>query len=213
VGSAHPTELQNMGLSDRLDYEILLRYVGCIEMIDHQLPDETSQLFPSQLTDQSDLHTMLTALLSAVCAKTDWEYGESWLFDAQHNTLELSPAWCVRTDLELDRAVAWMQFQICSKAFTLHPNEGLPGRVWASQQPEWIADVSDRSETYFLRNQIATAFGVRAGLGIPIALNSATTAVIVFFMSEMRPDDQALIAQTQATIAEFKRLSPQFFAQ
>ena len=78
-------------------------------------------------------YTMLTALLNFVCAKTDWEYGESWIPNEMLNTLELSPAWCSSNQMEVHRAIAWSQFQLCSQAFVLHQNEGLPGRVWASQ--------------------------------------------------------------------------------
>lgn len=84
--------------------------------------------------------------------------------------LELSPAWYVNPRRDRISVSALEQFRLCSEAFVLPPATGLPGRVWSSQQPEWIVDVSAESETYFLRHQIAKAYGVRAGFGVPISL-------------------------------------------
>lgn len=166
-----------------------------------QIDEDNQQSLTQAVHPASNLYTALTTLLSSVCASTDWEYGESWIPCETDNILELTPAWCRSTNLDMHRAIAWMQFQICSKAFVLHPAEGLPGRVWLSQQPEWLIDASVQSETYFLRNQIAKAFGVKAGFGVPIVIDSKVLAVVVFFMSQPRSEDKHLVEQTQAAIA------------
>jgi hypothetical protein len=80
----------------------------------------------------------------------------------------------------------------------------MPGRVWQSQQPEWLNDVSAQSETYFLRNQIAKALDVKACFGIPIIVNSQVLAVVVFFMSKARSPDAEVIEQTQTVIQSFQ---------
>lgn len=151
----------------------------------------------------SDLHRSLTELLRFVCTNTEWEYGESWIPNENYQILELSPAYSLSDTLDFHRVKAWTQFQMCSKSFVLHAGEGLPGRVWQSQQAQWIGDAS--SETYFLRNQIAQAFGVRAGFGIPILAGSKVLAVAVFFISEARPEDTALIEETQTAVTNFMR--------
>jgi hypothetical protein len=156
------------------------------------------------LYSTTTLVTALTFLLISVCAGTEWEYGESWIPDATCPTLELSPAWCMTADLDVNRAISWMQFQVCSKSFVLHPGEGLPGRVWQSQKPEWLEDVSAQSETYFLRNQIARALSVKAGFGMPIMVGSQVLAVVVFFMSKVRSPDSDLIEQTKAIVRNFQ---------
>jgi hypothetical protein len=146
-------------------------------------------------------------LLNTICARTEWEYGESWVPDAKHSILELSPAWCVSLNLDIRRATPWMQFQVCSRGFVLHLGEGLPGRVWKSQQLEWLDDASTQTETYFLRNQIAQALSVKAGLGIPMIMNSQVVAVVVFFMSRARSLDPDLVDRTQAIVQQFQPFS------
>jgi GAF domain len=163
---------------------------------------EQSLYSPQPPPASANLEASLTTLLALVCDSTAWEYGETWIPQATHPILELSSVWCVDTNLEMEQVLSWKQFQVCSKAFTLRPGEGMPGRVWQFQQSEWIDNVSAQSEAYFLRNQIAKALNVRAALGIPIVDNSQVVAVVAFFMSRARPLDSALIHQTQTSISQ-----------
>lgn len=120
--------------------------------------------------------SQLYKAIKLVCKTGEWDYGEAWI-STDERILELSPVWYSRPDTE-----AIETFRLCSEAFVIPPNQGLPGRVWAKGQPEWIVDVSARSETYFLRNQIAKACGVKAGFGIPIKCDRQVIVVLVFFM-------------------------------
>jgi hypothetical protein len=157
---------------------------------------------PQSSSASTNLEASLTSLLTFVCSNTEWEYGESWIPHATHAILELSTAWCVDPNLDMGQVISWTQFQGCSKAFTLRLGEGMPGRVWQSQEPEWIDDVSAQSETYFLRNQIAKALNVKAAFGVPILVNSRVLAVIVFFMSQARSLDLNLMELTQLAILQ-----------
>lgn len=145
----------------------------------------------SKPTDQ------FTRILQQICQTTDWEYGEVWLPKIDSPILELSPAWYVSAQPDNDRQLAWKQFRYCSEKFILRIGEGLPGRVWASQTTEWIVDVSAQSESYFLRNQIAKAFGAKASFGLPINTKDVQ-AVFAFFKSEAQNQNSQLMAATEA---------------
>ena len=154
----------------------------------------------SESSDGLSKHTdELARILQQVCQTTDWEYGEVWLPQIDSLILELSPAWYVNAQLDSDRQLAWKQFRYCSEKFVLRIGEGLPGRVWASQTTEWIMDVSAQSESYFLRNQIAKAFGARASFGLPINTKDMQ-AVVVFFKAEAQTQNSQLIAATEAIV-------------
>ena len=140
---------------------------------------------------------MLHTILQKACEAAHWDYGEAWLIQPGNEFLQLDDAWFVHSDLTADRKQAWEQFRACSEKFFLRLGEGLPGRVGESQQPEWIVDVSAQSESYFLRNKIAIAFGAKAGFAIPIALESQS-AVLAFFLSEARSPDDWRMGTTQA---------------
>jgi signal transduction protein with GAF and PtsI domain len=134
----------------------------------------------------------LNSAIIKICESTDWDYGEVWLPEQDDTILTLSDFRCISPQNSSER-LTWEQFWECSKEFILSPGEGLPGRVWLSQQPEWIYDVSAESETYFLRNKIAQAFGVKTALGIPIIANNRVQSVLVFFRLESRPIDEKTI--------------------
>lgn len=146
----------------------------------------------------ANFQTALHIALKYVCEITSWEYGEAWIPNGK--VLELSPVW-----YSIPNTEALEQFRLCSEAFILSTNTGLPGRVWASKQPEWIVDVSTESETYFLRNQIAKACGVKAGFGIPVMSCDCVSVVIVFFMRQAQLEDKRLVELVALVKAELEK--------
>ena len=163
-------------------------------MTEHNLVEEEIKLqtMTQAISEAPDFHTALSAALLQVCEVTGCDYGEAWIPCKDGMILELSPARYISTREDVS-ATALELFRLCSEAFVLAPGTGLPGRVWSSQQPEWIPDVSAQSETYFLRNQIAKACGVKAGLGVPILANHQVLAVLVFFMLSAREEDRQMV--------------------
>ncbi|MBW4538604.1 MAG: GAF domain-containing protein [Myxacorys chilensis ATA2-1-KO14] len=158
-------------------------------------------------TSSLKVDPVLTALLQAVCETTVWEYGEAWTPTPDRELLEISSAWYTRTNLSSDRRIDWEHFHNCSQKFVLHPGEGLPGRVWVTQEAEWLVDAAAELKSYFLRNQIAKAFGARATFGLPVSIG-ASQAILVFFMSEVRKEDPHLIEATQTAVAHLSELLP-----
>lgn len=146
----------------------------------------------------ADFQTALHVALTQVCEFTSWEYGEAWIPNGK--ILELSPVW-----YSIPNIAALEQFRLCSEAFILSANTGLPGRVWASKQPEWIVDVSTESETYFLRNQIAKACSVKAGFGIPVMSSDRVSVVLVFFMRQAQLEDKRLVEFITLVRAELEQ--------
>jgi hypothetical protein len=144
-------------------------------------------------TDVSTLHSDFTAALSRVCQAIDWDYGEVWIPDPETELLELSSVWYCHSNRSPDRIDALEKFRACSEEFVLSIDEGLLGRIWRSLQPEWINDVSIQSENYFLRNQIARAFNVRAGFGFPVFYNQAIIGIFVFFIDRACEEDSNLV--------------------
>ena len=159
-------------------------------------------LATSPRTDSSKFDSVLAAMLETVCETMNWEYGEAWIA-IDDKVLQISSTWQTQTRLSRDRKLDWESFHACSQKFVLHSAEGLPGRVWASQTPEWMVDVSAESESYFLRHQIAKAFGAKAGLGLPVLIEQLQV-VLVFFRSEAHSRDQQCIDLTEAAVAQIQ---------
>jgi GAF domain-containing protein len=149
----------------------------------------------------SDLENFCQATLQEICQTIHWDYGEIWMIQKDYSTLHLSSAWYLSPSIqEAGRCLSWQQFRVCSLDFTLHLGEGLPGRVCLSQQPEWVSDVSIQSEGYFLRNQIAKAFSVRAGLGLPILVGQQVKSILVLFKAKPCEEDLEIMQWLRSTI-------------
>ncbi|RCJ21438.1 hypothetical protein A6770_30370 [Nostoc minutum NIES-26] len=108
------------------------------------------QTLNQSISKTTELNAVLTATLRIVCESINWDYGEAWIPEQDGTILELSPAWYVNPARSIEQVSDLQKFRFCSEAFILSPGVGLPGRVWSSQQPEWILDVSAHSETYFI---------------------------------------------------------------
>lgn len=152
----------------------------------------------------TDFNSALNVALGHIGELTSWDYGEVWIPNSEGTILQLSPASYINTHKSRGCISALEQFRLCSQAFILSPGVGLPGRVWRKQQPEWICDVSVQSETYFLRHYIAKAFGVKTGFGVPIIADDRASAVLVFFMLSVRPEDKELIELVAKAVLELE---------
>ena len=116
------------------------------------------------ISEAQDFHSALKLVLYKVCEATGWSYGEAWVPEPGGTVLGCSPAWYGSADLE--------QFRSCGEELEIPLGIGLPGRVWLSQQSEWIHNVSLQPDTEFLRSQKAAAVGLKAALGVPILANA-----------------------------------------
>jgi diguanylate cyclase (GGDEF)-like protein/PAS domain S-box-containing protein len=72
-------------------------------------------------------------------------------------------------------------------------NHGLPGRVMASGEPEWIADLAAEPEKGFPKEHRAIACGLTSALGIPILADRRVLAVLVFFQSTPGEVDRRML--------------------
>ncbi len=134
--------------------------------------------------EAADFDSALRAMLMKVCEVTGWDFGEAWLPRADGSALELSPIWFANRD-ELKK------FRESSESYHFAAGKGLPGRVWANKQPEWLPDVTVGGEI-FLRASAAVEVGLRAGVGIPVLANGEVL-VVAFFMFEAGEEDRHLM--------------------
>ena len=179
--------------------------------------------------NESTAHLALA--IRDVLDQTDWQYSEIWLpinpqpnqpqgpslipMDNANVLLELSQIWAMDSRQSFLELHAWENFWSCSRGFLVDAGEGLPGRAWSTGHWEWISDASTHSEHHFLRNQIARAFQVKAGLAVPLisvsqndpATKSTPEGVALFFMSEGRGQDRWLIQKTCEILASHQTLS------
>jgi PAS domain S-box-containing protein len=124
-------------------------------------------------------------ILQAVGRLTDWEVGLIWLLDHRTQTLRCATVWEKSTRQALE------QFLRQSLVTTFSSGVGLPGRVFASGEPDWITNVV--KEENFPRLELAREADLHAAFGFPIKGSQGVLGVIEFFAPEVRPPDTNLL--------------------
>ena len=151
-----------------------------------------------------DLDAALHNILQTVCTTHDWVYGEAWIPSSstigEETRLRSSCAWFADPEEGNDRTAKLRHFQAVSQQLTFLPDRGIPGRAWASEQPEWREDVTQLASPLFERRELAMQCGIQTGLSIPLVVNQQVLAVLVFFKRESQPEDPRLI-QSLLTVA------------
>ncbi len=119
------------------------------------------------------------ALLAAMGESLDWDFGAIWLPDGD-NALRCAATWPHAGEFVAE-----------SRAVTMGPGEGLPGRVWATETPAWITDVPPDST--LPRAQAAARAGLLTAFGFPVR-GAGMLGVIEFFTAARRRADEDLLA-------------------
>lgn len=113
----------------------------------------------------------------------NWELGELWSVGRDAQALELVESWERPT-------AASPKFAALASRSTLSRGVGLPGRVWASGQPLWIADIT--RDTNFCRAPAATGLDLHGAIAFPILLKGEVLGVMAFFSREIREPEPEL---------------------
>ncbi|MEH2281728.1 MAG: GAF domain-containing protein [Nostoc sp.] len=170
-------------------------YEGCVEYIvgtgiditDAKRAQQhlTAQYAATRVLAESATTGVATRqILQGICESLRWDLGEIWMVDQQANVLRFLDIWH-KPSLEMQ------EFETLNRQTTFARGIGLPGRVWASSEAVWIADIV--KEINFPNFKIAAQVGLRAAFGFPIRSGNKILGVITCFNREIQPSDQDLV--------------------
>jgi diguanylate cyclase (GGDEF)-like protein/PAS domain S-box-containing protein len=128
-------------------------------------------------------------LLAAVGQAMDWQLGAWWSPDAE--LLRCRSVW--------HRAAAAAEFEAISMQLELARGDGLPGRVWASGQPAWSADLA--ADPSSPRAAAAARDGLHASACVPVLADQEFRGAIEFFSVRSGEPDLAT-RQILGTVGE-----------
>ncbi|MGH2760810.1 MAG: SpoIIE family protein phosphatase [Actinomycetota bacterium] len=138
------------------------------------------------------------AVLESICKALDWSVAALWILDEPVRERLTLSALYRRPNSDLD------PFVDACRTRTFERGTGLPGRVWATGEPVWVADVvKDLSSP---RAPAAEKADLHGGLAIPVGAGNEFLGVMEFFSAEVRhPDDELLdmIATVGAQLGHF----------
>lgn len=181
-----------MELADDLSYGIM----SLRTQAEHKRSDEESRLLKAialSMPEAEDMRSAIGIVLNMVCELTNWTFGEAWIPSADGTALECANVWACGAGIE--------NFVSYSKGMSFKPGEGLPGRVWKLQQPEWVNDVIVNGNVY-LRTKPAHSVRLRAALGVPIIAGGSVLAVLVFYRTEPGKEDEPAVKVIKAVAAQ-----------
>jgi two-component system, sensor histidine kinase and response regulator len=124
-------------------------------------------------------------ILEAICEALEWEFGALWRIDREGDVLRCVDTWRAS-------AAEFPEFDRVSREMTFNRGMGLPGRVWTTGQPTWIADVA--LDPNFPRGPFAARENLHGAFGFPILLRGEVQSVMEFFSREIRAPDEHLLS-------------------
>lgn len=134
------------------------------------------------LSEAATINGAARKIIQTICETARWELGAFWLVDRNDRQLNCVDFWS-RAPIEVS------EFTYVSQQIKFLSGVGLPGRVWNSAKPHWIADVI--KDTNFPRAAAAEKVGFHGAVGFPIKLGNEIRGVLEFFCNEVRqPDDE-----------------------
>ncbi|MEK6323162.1 MAG: PAS domain S-box protein [Acidobacteriota bacterium] len=136
------------------------------------------------LAESTTFRDAAPKILQAICESLGWGTGALWRVDRGANVLRYVEGWQAPS-------VNVEEFRSTSLQTAFRPGVGLPGRVWESGRPHWIADVT--TDDNFPRAPVAAKEGLHAALGFPIVLGGEILGVMEFFSQSIQEPDEDLL--------------------
>ncbi|HEV7279614.1 MAG TPA: PAS domain S-box protein [Pirellulaceae bacterium] len=140
------------------------------------------------LAETTSLSDAAPRVLQAICEKLGWDVGGFWVAAPQGRLVCL--------DMWRGPAVETAEFERASREAVFAPGGGLPGRVWQTGAPEWVADVCH--DDNFARRDVAASAGLHGALAVPVLLGGEALGVMEFFSRSIRQPDADLLAMLAA---------------
>ncbi|MBT5264173.1 MAG: PAS domain S-box protein [Rhodospirillaceae bacterium] len=168
----------NIDLTDLKNAEqALKKRTGLVELLHRTARDANRS---------KNLNEAMQNALENVCAYNGWPIGHAYVRSSdEEDVLAPTSIW------HLDDPKRFATFKDVTERTTFTPGVGLPGRVMASGQSEWIVDIGNDPD--FLRGQFGRDLDIRTGFACPVLMGSIVVAVLEFFTPEASEPDQVLL--------------------
>ncbi|HVX60296.1 MAG TPA: PAS domain S-box protein [Pirellulales bacterium] len=136
--------------------------------------------------------------IDIVCEMTGWPVGHVYLpAEDDPHVLEPTNIW------HLDSPEGYAAFREATEQTRFSRNVGLPGRIWAADEPVWIANVQTHGD--FFRGAPGTSrgkeirdLGVKGAFGFPIKVGGKMAAILEFFTNEEIGLDEHLLMMVRS---------------
>ena len=129
------------------------------------------------------------AILQTVASVGDWVLSAIWLYDETPGKLRCRSVW----HSGAEKVETFAEF---SRSTEFEKGKGLPGRVWETEKPAWVYDVT--VDPNFPRAPAAAEAELRGGFAFPLFAGRAVNGVIEMFSHQVVEPDADLIQLVDA---------------
>ena len=136
------------------------------------------------LAEADSMEEAMPEILEVICEGMGQEVAAIWKLDETTDVLRCTHTW-QRSGASVE------EFLEATRKTSQPASTGLPGRVWVTQQPAWIEDVTKDAD--FSRAEAAVACGLRCGLAVPIFQNAELGGLLELFSGKVQKPDQDLL--------------------
>ncbi len=141
------------------------------------------------LAEADSFDELIESILQTICEVSECAMGALWLTDEQGQQLRCIRSWR-RSSSDFPT------FETLTKSVRFSKGTGLPGRIWATNQPAWIPELSVVDN--FPRQAAAAEAGLRSAFGFPIRSKNAFLGAIEFFSRDVRKPDEEFMEMMAA---------------
>ena len=133
----------------------------------------------------------------AICEGLSWDLGVLWNVDESAGVLRCMNVWH-------PPSLSFPQFVKATRESAYQRSVGVPGHVWQTSQPMWLADLPQVEN--FPRVPFAIAEGLHASFAFPIRVSEHVAGVIEFSSRQVRklePDLMEMFDSIGSQIGQF----------
>jgi len=143
----------------------------------------------SLLAGSWTLEEASSAILQTIASIGDWVLSALWIYDEAEGKLRCPAFWDAGSE-------KLKKFGDHSRSVRFTMGVGLPGRVWESNQPAWIYDVT--VDPNFPRAPVAREAELRGGFAFPLFAGQTSNGVIEMFSRHVAEPDRDLLQLVEA---------------
>jgi PAS domain S-box-containing protein len=149
------------------------------------------------LAEAESLDAAAPLILMAICEGLSWDLGVLWRVDEAAGVLRCMDVWH-------PPSLSFPQFVKATRESAYQRSVGVPGHVWETSQPMWLADLPQVDN--FPRVPFAIAEGLHASFAFPIRVGEHVAGVIEFSSRQIRklePDLMEMFDSIGSQIGQF----------
>jgi PAS domain S-box-containing protein len=136
------------------------------------------------LADAQSFPQVAPSILQTVASLLGWDLGCVWCIDREQQVLRCSTTWLADT-------IVAPEFEAQTRQLAAARGVDLPGRVWNSARPLWIANLLN--DPALPRRSSATQAGLSSGFAFPICGNNELFGAFEFWSRQARATDEELL--------------------